>query len=162
MKYKLGKTIWTFTALGTAECHSVNAQLTEPELLEMGATPIDSELREKQSMGEMYKCPSYYDNNNQLQDCTCGKCGEREPIKKKYCHNCRVGDNFQYADESECDCDCHKPKKIELPTELGTLTDFSQSYGTCTGTLKFVGPTTQMKKWMESVTNWINSQNKGE
>lgn len=21
-----------------------------------------------------YKCPSYYDDNNELQNCTCGKC----------------------------------------------------------------------------------------
>jgi len=23
---------------------------------------------------EQYQCPSYYDENNELQDCTCGKC----------------------------------------------------------------------------------------
>lgn len=23
---------------------------------------------------EQYKCPSYYDDNNELQDCSCGKC----------------------------------------------------------------------------------------
>lgn len=23
---------------------------------------------------QQYKCKSYYDDNNELQDCTCGKC----------------------------------------------------------------------------------------
>ena len=30
---------------------------------------------------EQYKCQSYYDDNNVLTDCTCGKCGE---LKEKY------------------------------------------------------------------------------
>lgn len=39
-------------------------------------------------MTEQYKCPSYYDDNNVLQDCTCGKCGTTnkrvEEIVEKY------------------------------------------------------------------------------
>ena len=30
---------------------------------------------------EQYKCQSYYDDNNELQDCTCGKC-EEIPVMK--------------------------------------------------------------------------------
>ena len=32
-------------------------------------------MREEEK--EMYKCQSYYDDDNILQDCTCGKCGEK-------------------------------------------------------------------------------------
>ena len=28
---------------------------------------------------DQYKCQSYYDDNNVLQDCTCGKCAEPTP-----------------------------------------------------------------------------------
>ena len=30
-------------------------------------------------MTDQYKCPSYYDDDNILRDCTCGKCGETTP-----------------------------------------------------------------------------------
>ena len=35
----------------------------------------------KQTKKEMYKCQSYYDDENVLCDCSCGKCGE---TKKEY------------------------------------------------------------------------------
>jgi hypothetical protein len=38
-------------------------------------------MREEEK--EMYKCQSYYDDDNILQDCTCGKCGE-ESWEKEY------------------------------------------------------------------------------
>lgn len=33
-------------------------------------------------MTEMYLCPSYYDDNNILQDCECGKCEKAIATKK--------------------------------------------------------------------------------
>ena len=42
----------------------------------------------KRETTEHYLCQSYVDDNNELQDCTCGKCGD-----KKDCM-------FQYADQN--------------------------------------------------------------
>ena len=33
---------------------------------------------------EQYKCQSYYDNNNELRDCTCGKCKVDELLTEYY------------------------------------------------------------------------------
>jgi len=33
---------------------------------------------------EEYKCPSYYDDNNILQDCICGRCGKDRMISEVY------------------------------------------------------------------------------
>jgi len=76
---------------------------------------------------EPYKCSSYYDNNNQLQNCTCGKC----EIKTNTGTGNPPTGTYLTID---------KPKKIELP--------------------KDTYPSKEMRVWMESVTNWINSQNK--
>lgn len=35
----------------------------------------------KKSKTDQYKCPSYYDDNNILVDCTCGKCEKMKPQK---------------------------------------------------------------------------------
>lgn len=34
-------------------------------------------------------CQSYYDDNNVLQDCTCGKC-EKDSSKDKFCPVCNT------------------------------------------------------------------------
>lgn len=78
----------------------VDIWATKDELIAMGATPIDDTPSfiglcpsckkkfnniagmddveaDEEKPTEPYKCSSYYDNNNQLQDCTCGKCGKK-------------------------------------------------------------------------------------
>ena len=37
---------------------------------------------------ERYKCQSYYDDNNILNDCTCGKCGELKGKYESRCSDC--------------------------------------------------------------------------
>lgn len=34
-------------------------------------------------MTDQYKCPSWYDDNNTLRDCVCGKCEQQEPYWKE-------------------------------------------------------------------------------
>ena len=47
---------------------------------------------------EMYQCQSYYDDENVLRDCTCGKCDTTIKNKEKKCEY----DSFW---------DCHSNKK---------------------------------------------------
>lgn len=81
MKYKLNGVIFeencNLMYVGVFDTKHNPLVLSLGELLWLGATPIDD------NPTEHYKCPSYYDNNNQLQNCTCGKCGEKSVITTK-------------------------------------------------------------------------------
>lgn len=44
------------------------------EYAEGYTTALDRALAIIEGGTEQYKCKSYFDNNNKLQDCTCGKC----------------------------------------------------------------------------------------
>lgn len=62
-----------------------------------GQTHFDPEAEKKARKTEQYKCQSYYDDNNVLQDCTCGKCDKEEgkniesQVALLGCHLLRLG-----------------------------------------------------------------------
>ena len=77
MKYKLGDVIFYYTPENGQDNEyrgrvgDDDYRFSRQSLRLLGATPIDDKPTEP------YKCSSYYDNNNQLQNCTCGKCGKK-------------------------------------------------------------------------------------
>lgn len=50
---------------------------------------------------DQYKCPSYYDNDNILRDCTCGKCLCKEGKKQGACAGCGRSEHTPIKDEQE-------------------------------------------------------------
>lgn len=104
---------------------------------------------------EPYKCPSYYDDNNQLQNCTCGKCGEREKVCDR-CGGLGIKRKPQSDEWGECPF-CRnnsqpKEEKVE-PIKMPDITEYP---------FKSFDFDVKFQQWMLDVTNWINSQNKGE
>ena len=67
-----------------------------------------SEAHKLNTMTYQYQCPSYYDDNNVLQDCTCGKCGKAPEEDCK----CEL-DGFQGAVSTQ-HCKIHGTPGTEL------------------------------------------------
>lgn len=60
---------------------------------------------------EQYQCQSYYDDNNELQDCTCGKC---DIDAAQDCYECKKCDSLQqHLDECLSDKAISSWRKIE-------------------------------------------------
>lgn len=102
---------------------------------------------------DTYQCDQYSDlelNVRVLRQM--GATPINDKPEKHYCSNCMVGSSVVNVPKSECDCDCHKPEKIE--PVYGMIGAVEDNDGRVTASDK-------MRDWMQQITEAVNSL-KGE